>query len=385
MPASFTLRTVQVVNVRWFNATAWYGMELARLLNKAGHPTLTLGLEGTASFARAQAMGLEPIGLPLNTCHPLQTLQLARSIKKLVHDFRPDIVNCHRGEAFWLWGLLKNSAQGYALVRTRGDQRLPRNNVTNRWLHQHTAEAVISTNSVMARHFVNKLHVPAAQVHTILGGVDTAFFRFSEERRQAVRAAYGYGADDQVVGLLGRFDRVKGQKELIRVVARLRQQGNPHLRLLLIGFTTATTQAEVENWINEAGIADITRITGKVDDVVGHLCALDVGVIASLWSETIARAALEIMACARPLISTSVGVMLDLLPAEALCPPADEDALARLLQRALDDASFRDRLVRSSAETMRELDSSHFLAKTLAVYDTALSLRKSKGAFVRHA
>ena len=380
MSASSTLRTLQVVNVRWFNATAWYGMELARLLNKAGHPTLTLGLAGTASFARAQAMGLDPIGLPLNTCSPVQTLQLARDIKKLVQDFRPDIVNCHRGEAFWLWGLLKNTAPGYALVRTRGDQRLPRNSLVNRWLHQHTAEAVISTNSVMARHFVNKLRVPAAQVHTILGGVDTSFFRFSEERRQAIRAAYGYGADEQVVGLLGRFDRVKGQKELIHAVAHLRRQGNQRLRLLLIGFTTATTQAEVESWIAEAGIADITRITGKVSDVVGHLCALDVGVIASLWSETIARAALEIMACARPLVSTSVGVMPDLLPAEALCPPADENALAQLLQRALDDGAFRERLVQASSLTMHELDSTHFLDKTLAVYETALALRKKRNA-----
>ena len=380
MPAPSTLRTLQVVNVRWFNATAWYGMELARLLNKAGHPTLTLGLEGTASFARAQAMGLDPIGLPLNTCNPLRTAQLARSIQKIVRDFRPDIVNCHRGEAFWLWGLLKGQAPGYALVRTRGDQRLPRNSLVNRRLHQHTAEAVISTNSVMARHFINELHVPAAQVHTILGGVDTGVFRFSEERRQAVRTAYGYKADDQVVGLLGRFDRVKGQKELIHAVASLRRQGNQRLRLLLIGFTTATTQDEVESWIKDAGIADITRITGKVSDVVGHLCALDVGVIASLWSETIARAALEIMACARPLVSTSVGVMPDLLPAEALCPPADEQALARLLQHALDSQTFRERLVHASSLTMRELDSSHFLQKTLAVYDAALALRRNRNA-----
>ena len=114
--------------------------------------------------------------------------------------------------------------------------------------------------------------------------------------------------------------------------------------------------------------------------MVGHLCALDVGVIASLWSETIARAALEIMACARPLVSTSVGVMPDLLPAEALCPPADEQALARLLQHALDSQTFRERLVHASSLTMRELDSAHFLQKTLAVYDAALALRRNRNA-----
>jgi hypothetical protein len=38
------LRLIQVVNVRWVNATAWYALFLARLLKEAGHQVLTLGL-----------------------------------------------------------------------------------------------------------------------------------------------------------------------------------------------------------------------------------------------------------------------------------------------------------------------------------------------------
>ena len=38
------LRVIQVVNVRWFNATAWYGLFLSRLLKDAGHEVLVLGL-----------------------------------------------------------------------------------------------------------------------------------------------------------------------------------------------------------------------------------------------------------------------------------------------------------------------------------------------------
>ena len=72
MNVSPSIRTIQVVNVRWFNATAWYGMELARMLNAAGHPTLTIGLDDTLSFAKAIDMGLSPIGLPLNTNNPLR-------------------------------------------------------------------------------------------------------------------------------------------------------------------------------------------------------------------------------------------------------------------------------------------------------------------------
>ena len=368
---SSTLRTVQVVNVRWFNATAWYGMELARLLNNAGHKTLTLGLGGTLSFNKAKEMGLDPIAMPLTSNNPFVMVKTAADLRKLFAEFRPDIVNCHRGEAFLLFGLLKQYSR-YALIRTRGDQRLPKNNLPNRLLHRYAADAVIATNSVMARHFVNTLKIPQEHVHTIFGGVDTARFKFDAAGREAVRQKYGYGPEHFVIGLLGRFDRVKGQKELIDAVAELIHAGYSHIRLLLLGFATATSREEVETWIDHAGIREYTVISGKVDTVPAHISALDVGVIASLWSETIARAALEIMACQRPLISTSVGVMPDLLSAEAICAPGDVSALSVLLRRIIDEQSFTAQLVAAQNTTMQQLDCSHFLNKTLSVYEQAL-------------
>ncbi|MEG2140603.1 MAG: glycosyltransferase family 1 protein, partial [Bilophila sp.] len=67
-----SLRTIQVVNVRWFNATAWYGLKLSQLLNAAGHQTTVVALKDTETFAKAESMGLHPIALPLNAKNPLQ-------------------------------------------------------------------------------------------------------------------------------------------------------------------------------------------------------------------------------------------------------------------------------------------------------------------------
>ncbi len=368
---SSCIRTIQVVNVRWFNATAWYGMELARLLNAAGHPTLTIGLANTLSFAKAIDMGLAPIGLPLNTNNPLRMPALIADMRRLIADFRPNVVNCHRGEGFWLWGILK-SFGNYALVRTRGDQRLPRNNLPNRILYRHTADAVISTNSRMAKHIVETLGVASPRVRTILGGVDTAAFAFTPQGREHVRSRLGYKPEHRVVGLLGRFDRVKGQKELLEAASHLIRNGLKNLRVMLLGFPTATSQEEMEAWIRNLGMEAYTAITGRVTNVAEYLSALDAGVIASLWSETIARAALELMACARPLISTSVGVMPDLLPPEALCPPGNTVSLANLLHRLLTNETLRNKLVAFERQRMADLTSQKFLQKTLAVYEEIL-------------
>lgn len=362
-----SLRTIQVVNVRWFNATAWYGVELARLLNAAGHETRVVALADTETFDKASSLGLDPLAMPLNAKNPLDFPGLLRQMERLVRSFRPDVVNCHRGESFLFWGLLKTLGT-YALVRTRGDQRLPKGNLPNRLLHTRVADAVIATNSVMARHFANRMGVPPARLHTILGGVDKTRFHFDPVGRAAVRARYGFGDDEFVIGLLGRFDQVKGQKETIAALSRLVAEGLP-VRLLLLGFSTATLQDEVEGWIREAGMERHVVITGRVSDVPACLSALDAGVVASLWSETIARAALEIMACGRPLVSTSVGVMPDLLPAEALVAPGDADALANVLRKVVVDGAWRERLTEACTRRMLTLGDEDFLAETLAVYE----------------
>lgn len=276
-----------------------------------------------------------------------------------------------------LWGLLRKqlqtSPEAFRLVRTRGDQRLPKNNGVNRWLHTSAADAVVATNSVMARHFTDTLQVPADRVHTIYGGVDTGRFSFDEEGRARVRAEYGYADDDIVIGLLGRFDEVKGQRETIEAVARLRSRGVTNIRLLLLGFDSAIPQSEVEGWIAANNLEGIATITGKRNDVRACLSALDAGVVASKWSETIARAALEIMACERPLISTSVGVMPDLLQPEALFAPADVEALAQAMERVATDPAYRDALLAEQQPRIRELSGARFLEQTLALYTNLLT------------
>ncbi|SIN73990.1 glycosyltransferase family 4 protein [Halodesulfovibrio marinisediminis] len=363
------MKTIQIINVRWFNATAWYGLYLARLLREAGHETLVITQPGTEADDKAKEWGFTPLHFDLNSSNPLKLIRAYAQLYKLIKEFSPDVVNCHRGEGFILWGLLRKYLGSFKLVRTRGDQRLPKNNLPNRWLHTNVADAVVATNSVMAKHFISKLHVPEHKVSTIFGGVDTGKFMFKAEGRADFRKKLGYDDSHFVVSMLGRFDEVKGQKELIEAVGKLyNEKGMKHLRLMLLGFETATSQVEVESWIADNNIQEITRITGVVPDVSAAISAMDLGVIASKWSETIARAAFEIMACKRPLISTGVGVMPDFMDEEAMFEAGSADALVGAIERAAKDEVYRQRILESQQKEIAELSEQHFLEKTLDLY-----------------
>ena len=347
-------------------------MYLSRLLLEAGHEVLVLGLPGTLSARKGQEWGLPMRLTDLNTATPWGIAALYAELKALVRDFRPDVVNCHRGEAFLLWGLLKLQTRAFGLVRTRGDQRLPKANLVNRWLHNDVSDAVITTNSPMTRHFRERFGMPDGKLHQILGGVDTDVFRPDPDARARIRRELGYADTDFVVGLLGRFDRVKGQLELIQAISRLHREGLTNIRLLLLGFDSATPEATVRGWIEEHGIGSITAITGKRPDIPACLNALDLGVVASLWSETIARAALEIMATGVPLIGTGVGVMPDLLDPSAIFETGDVDAMAGRIRAVMADRNLARALTETRARRMADLSGRDFLARTLAVYEGVL-------------
>lgn len=371
------LRIVHVVNVRWFNATAWYGLYLAKLMKQAGHEVMVLGLGGTASFEKAKAFGLEPISFPLNTQNPFNYLYLSQSISELLSDFDPDIVNCHRGENYPLWAYLKVK-HGFSLIRTRGDQRLPNRGFFNRFLHNYCTDAVVATSTANAKAAFEYLKLPQDKVSIILGGVDTSSFTFSAKGRMLFRQQYNIPESAFVVGLLGRFDHVKGQKELIQAFAKAQKiiaEGR-ELKLLLAGFPTEVSDTDVLRWIEEAGISDSAIITGVCEDVPGCISAMDLGVVASLGSEAIARVALEIMSTGVPLIGTTVGVMPDLLPAWAMVDPGDIDGLADLLCRAVNDSEWRERLREVNTTRMVALSNDSFLRFTIRLYKEVLASKK---------
>lgn len=367
------MNIIQVANVRWYNATAWYALRLGKLLQDAGHNSLILTIRAGEPLAHAEKMGLPVRCLDLNNKNPFQWPSLYGQLSGLVEEFKPDIVNCHRGEAFFLWGMLKARSSRFGLVRTRGDRRLPRNNLFNRRLHTNVADAVIATNTAMAKVFQDALNIPADRVWFIPGGVDREYFQFDPAGRERVRQEFGFGPNDFVVGLVGRFDLVKGQLETIKAVSELKKRGLARVRLFLIGFETDTTDAEVRQWLREYNIEDQAAISGRRPDITACLSALDLGLVASLGSEAIARAALEIMSCGRPLVSTNIGVMPDLAPESALVEPGNHLAMAEIIQKSLTDREFLAEILAEEQNNMSRWSDQAFLAKTLAVYADVLA------------
>lgn len=323
------MRFLHVVNVRWYNATAWYAVNLSKILKDYGHEVIVLGLPGTPPLAKAREYSLETVGLDLNSNNPVKLLRNIREVNKLLKRFDPDVVNCHRGEFFWYFAFKKiRNKNAFKLIRTRGDIREPKKGIFNNFIHS-VCNRIVTSAEIIKSKYVKNLGIDPSKISVVYGGVDNKKFAFSRSGRAKVREELGFGEKDYVVGIVGRFDYVKGHENLIKAVSKLYHgKGMENIRLVLIGYETNLSNEDIKNLLKESSIEKISVITGFRDDIADCLSALDVGVVASTGSEAVCRVAFELMAAGVPVVASDVGVLPEIIPEENIYSKDDIDGLA---------------------------------------------------------
>lgn len=327
-------------------------MYLTKILNEHGHKSLLVTIPDSFGIEELEKLNIDFLTLPLNSHLPTNILYSVKEFSKLCKEFKPDIVNCHRGEAFYLFSLLRNSL-GYKLVRTRGDQRKPKATFLNKYFHNVCADALISSNSAMTEYFLQTMHSPKEKLFTILGGVDTAKFFPQKEKNAQIRNEYGFAEDDILLGIIGRFDPVKGFYETVSAFHKTCQQSElaqKKLHLLIAGKSYDFSGETIKAFCLEQGIStEHIHIYSYIEDINSFMNMLDAGVIASIGSETIARVAFELIACHTPIIGSTVGVMPDILDREYLFKPAKVDEMANCFIKVLDE-DFRKKALQSTLD-----------------------------------
>lgn len=258
------------------------------------------------------------------------------------------VLNAHTGSSHLL-ALAAALGSKAAVVRTRGDARSPRGGVLARAAAARTA-AFIAANTRLSSALAAAF--PGARVCFVPQGVPGP-------------AAAPALPDAPVVGMLARFDPVKGHATLGAAVAGLKKEF-PALRAVCAG--EGRLLAEVR-------AAGTLECPGFVVDKDAFLASCRIGVVASLGSEAVSRAALEWMAAGRPVIASAVGGLADLVSdgvTGLLVPPADASALASALRRLLSDPAEAARLGAAGRRRWSERFSpAPFYDATKRVYDDA--------------
>lgn len=287
-----------------FSLRAWRHLRTRRAHFDVVHDNQTLGW-GILALQRQGWPLLETIHHPITVD---RRLELAHA-----HTLREQI-----GKRRWY---------AFTKMQTQVARRLPR---------------VLTVSESSKRDIANDHGVPPERIHVVPVGVDPELFApIPEIARVPGRLITTASADVTM----------KGLSFLLEAVAKLRTER--HIDLTIIG--RAKTDSAASRAISELGLADaVTFVSGVPDRRIVELYAeAELAVVPSLY-EGFSLPAIEAMACGVPLVATTGGALPEVAGNHGetcfMTEPGDAEALASVLQDALDNPEARDRVGRAGRE-----------------------------------
>jgi glycosyltransferase involved in cell wall biosynthesis len=241
------------------------------------------------------------------------------------------------------------------------------------------AHAVVGLSRQTADYYTSRLLVPKNRMHVVPNMFDAmALAPVSPQSRGEARQKLGIRQDALLLGSTGAISIRKNQIDMIRVLKRLVASG-VDAELLLIGGFSAKKEA-MPGWREAlAGVAGRVHLAGLRADAVELAAAMDIFLFTSVVEEA-PIAPLEAMAQEVPAVSTDVGNMADLLPAERVFAPGDVDAMARAVERLARDRGLRRQAgALDRAAVAERLSPQKILPQMDAVYRAALARSRDRG------
>ncbi len=253
---------------------------------------------------------LAPIEIAVSRINPLRRRRLRLTLEAA----RPDVVHAQASKAAALVGPIRGPWRRVATVHG-----------LKRWTWMFRRYDRVIAVSAAAAQLLGR--IPS---HVVRNGIDPPEPPPRPCGRDWLRSEMGLGLSPArpVVIAIGRLAPVKGFDVLLRAWRSIDAD------LALVG--DGPERAALEALAASLGLTPRVRFLGLRHDVPRLLCACDLMVISSR-REGLPYVLLEALHLARPVVATHTPGVAELLPVEALCPPDDPAALARVIQHALDD------------------------------------------------
>ncbi len=342
------LRILSVIDIPWNSGLAAYAFDQALALRGAGHSVAFACPEGSAAMRFAAREDFQSFPIPGRKEYYRLPLALLR-LRAAAREEKIDVVCAHTGRAQTLGFLL-----GLPLLRVKADAK------------KLSAGFTISSvrKTIAASAYIETLYLEA--------GLDSSRVTVINQGIKLPPASAPRSCPPYKIGLLGRLDPVKGHACFLRAAARLLHSG-VKAEFHIAGCEANIKYADLLKIAEELEIAPSVVFHGKVEEPYKFMAACDIGVIASLGSEAVSRAALEWLASGRPLISTSAGSLPEYAAPEWLVPAGDHAALAGKINELLSDPSKIKTLGEANrARAARDFSQEAFAAATLRAFEEAV-------------
>ncbi len=320
-------------------------------------------------------------------------------LKKLIKDFKPDIVHTHAAKPGAIGRLAASATKVPAIVHTFHGHVFHSyfNSIktnffinTERYLARKS-DAIIAISEQQRKELVDDFKIaPTHKFRLIQLGLDLDKFATDQDcKRAKFRTEFGLAEEEIAIGIIGRLVPVKNHYLFMKAIAHVLHASRKKVKAFIIG--DGETRADLENVARQAGILFTTEkdtahphplvFTSWRSDVDFINAGLDIVTLTS-FNEGTPVSLIEAQAANRPIVSTRVGGISDIVQegeTALLANVQDGDTFAGHLLRLVEDDALRNRMGRTGREHVLQRFSYQRLMNDMsALYYELLQQKKRK-------
>lgn len=331
------ISTMKVLHLNAGNDTGGGMTHILDLLENSDPSVFTLGIfEPGPIYQKALQRGIR---VKLFATKKRYDLSVIQRLKKYIESEQMTMIHTHGARANLYGYLLKKTSRECKWVTTLHSN--PYDDFLNRglkgkaftklhlWLLKHPD--YYFAISKRSKELLLSHGVDGSKVKTIFNGID---FNRQMQSCTLERKGLGLEANDFVIAMVARLTPVKGHRIALEAISRVMAKA-PQVKLLLIG--DGFLEQELKAFVNNKGLAKQIKFLGYRQDIDALLQISDLHLLSSL-SENFPIVLLEAARAKKPVISTDVGGVCELIPSKDygwLVPVKDVDALALAIEEAI--------------------------------------------------
>lgn len=270
---------------------------------------------------------------------PLTRLPDIRWFKKLIKFARENKVKAIHAHEFAMnvRGAILGSSLKIPIVATIHGKGYFSDKWSRRQAYRLTSRmaSFVAVSNDIRKQLIHKTGLNPHRVSVIPNGVDIEHFQFNIEKRKVFRELYKVNDKQILLGTVGSYYPVKGQRYLIEAMKKI-VAINHCVKLVMAG--QGPLGVELDRQIYDNGLKEYVQLVDYVNDIPGFLSALDIFILPSL-SEGLPLSLLEAAACKLCIVATHVGGIPEFIVDQengVLVPPKDSEALAEAVIELFD-------------------------------------------------